>query len=151
MHQYNVLTHYIDAFTATNPTGAFTADTSVQQTVGGEIKAKDAGGTDRYTVTLAPFNDNIIVPGDGSITDGPNSGSLGPTDPVYYTLGNDLAGATQTGVFGTPYAFNTTIALASGYEWRVQPTVTNPSGTIPGNDISVAQTITGEIQDLKML
>ena len=140
-------THYIDAFTATNPAGTFTADTSVQQTVGGEIKAKDAGGTDRYTVTLAPFNDNIIVPGDGGVIDGPDFGGAGPTDPVYYTLGNDLAGATQTGTFGTPYAFNTTISLASGYEWRVQPTITNPSGTIPGNDISVAQTITGEIQE----
>jgi hypothetical protein len=138
-------THYIDAFTATNPAGTFTADTSVQQTVGGEIKAKDAGGTDRYTVTLEPFNDNIVVPGDGGIADGPTV--PGPTDPVYYTLGNDLAGATQTGTFGTPYAFNTTISLASGYEWRVQPTITNPSGTIPGNDISVAQTITGEIQE----
>ena len=145
--------YYIDGFTATNPSGVFSADVSVQQEVGGEIKSKDSGGTDRYTVTLSPFNDNIIVPGDGlgSPSFGSESGSSlgGDTGdgPQYYTLRNDLAGATQTGVFGTPYAFNTTIDLASGYEWRVQPTITNPSGTIPGNDISVAQTITGEIQE----
>jgi hypothetical protein len=143
--------YYIDGFTATNPSGTFTADVSVQQEVGGEIKSKDSGGTDRYTVTLSPFNDNIIVPGSADLTGGGSGGSsFGPTTeeaPTYYTLGGDLAGATQSGVFGTAYAFNTTIALATGYEWRVQPTITNPSGTIPGNDISVAQTITGEIQE----
>jgi len=136
--------YYIDGFTATNPSGTFSANVSVQQEVGGEIKAKDSGGTDKYTVTLSPFNDNIIVPGDGADLGG--SISSGPTGPQYYTLGGDLAGATQTGTFGTPYAFNTTITLAAGYEWRVLPSITNPSGTIPGNDISVAQTITGEIQ-----
>lgn len=130
--------YYIDGFTATNPSGAFSADVSVQQTVGGEILAKDSGGTDRYTVTLSPFNDNIIVPGSGR--------TLETDTTAYYTLGGDLAGATITGEFGDPYAFNTTITLASGYEWRVLPSATNPSGTIPGNDTSVAQTITGEIQ-----
>jgi hypothetical protein len=144
--------YYIDGFTATNPSGVFSADVSVQQEVGGEIKSKDSGGTDKYTVTLSPFNDNIIVPGGG--LGSPSFGSAGGSSlggdtgdgPSYYTLGGDLAGATQTGAFGTPYAFNTTITLASGYEWRVQPSITNPSGTIPGNDVSVAQTITGEIQ-----
>jgi hypothetical protein len=127
--------YYIDGFTATNPSGTFTADVSVQQEVGGEIKSKDSGGTDRYTVTLSPFNDNIIVPGRGD-------------EESFYTLGGDLAGATITGTFGTAYAFNTTVTLASGYEWRVLPSITNPSGTIPGSDTSVAQTITGEIQEI---
>ena len=127
--------YYIDGFTATNPSGTFSANVSVQQEVGGEIKAKDSGGTDRYTVTLSPFNDNIIVPGRGD-------------EESFYTLGGDLAGATITGTFGTAYAFNTTVTLASGYEWRVLPSITNPSGTIPGSDTSVAQTITGEIQEI---
>ena len=131
-------THYIEGFTATNPSGTFSADVSVQQTLGGEILARDAGGNDRYTVTLDPFTDNIITPSTRS--------EAGSPDPVYYSLSGDLAGATRTGLFGDAYAFNTVVTLAPGYEWRVLPSITNPSGTHPASDISVAQTITGEIQ-----
>ena len=133
--------YYINNFTATNPNGTISANASVQQTLAGEIVSK---GATNYTVTLNPLTDNIVVPGgsDGGTPDG--FGSV--PDPVYYTLGGDLAGSTETGAVGDAYSFTTTVTLATGYEWRSGPSITNPSGVHTASNFDVAQVITGEIQ-----
>ena len=124
--------YYINNFTATNPSGTIAADASVQQTLAGEILSK---GATNYTVTLNPLTDSIITPGAGT-----------PADPVYYTLSGDLAGSTETGAVGDAYSFTTTVNLATGYEWRSGPSITNPSGVHTASNFDVAQVITGTIQ-----
>ena len=62
-----------------------------------------------------------------------------------FTLGGDLAGATQSGPAPLSYAFNTTISANSGYEFVTGPTVSNASGTLNGSQ-TVVTTITGELQ-----
>jgi hypothetical protein len=48
-----------------------------------------------------------------------------------YTLGGDLNGTQQSGATPFAYGFNTTVTLASGYEWMggTAPTISNAAGT----------------------
>lgn len=72
------------------------------------------------------------------------SPSLG-TSGVEYTLGGDLAGATQSGPSPLTYAFNTTITPKAGYQFTSGPTITNATGTITGSQ-SVVTSIAGTIE-----
>ena len=129
----------------TNPGGTITADESVEQVLAGNIVLKDTK-PDTVTITLSPFNDNIQTPATRT-EESVGGAGLGPdTDSSsFYSLRGDLAGATQVVQTGQPYGFTTTVELAAGYEWTSGPTITNPSGTAPGGDVSVEQTIAGTI------
>ena len=72
------------------------------------------------------------------------SSGLG-TNGVEYTLGGDLAGATQSGPSPLTYAFNTTISANSGFEFTTGPTITNATGTINGSQ-TVVTNISGVIE-----
>ena len=84
------------------------------------------------TVTLSPFNNNIV---DSS----PGSG---------YTLTGDASGATRVGSVGSSYQFTTGVQLPNGYQFSASApfTASNPSGSIPSGGTSVAQTLTGTIE-----
>ena len=63
-----------------------------------------------------------------------------------YTLGGDLNGAQQSGATPFAYGFNTTVTLASGYEWMggTAPTISNAAGTTPtAGQQTVTTTISG--------
>ena len=112
--------------TVTNASGVFgTADETVYTILEGTVEQiVEPPITATLALTLSP--------------------SLG-TNGVEYTLGGDLAGATQSGPSPLTYAFNTTISANSGYEFTSGPTITNATGTINGSQ-TVVTTITGTIE-----
>ena len=117
-----------DPFTATNPSGTFQlTNINAEQIVGGTIVP-----VAQYTVTMTPLT-NLIVDGTPGA---PN-----------YTLSGDLDGAAVSGPQGTPYSFTTVATPATGFQFNpaIPFTATNPSGTIPGNNLDVEQELQGEI------
>ena len=117
-----------DPFTATNPSGTFQlTNIDVEQKVGGTIVP-----VAQYTVTMTPLTNNITDNTPGA----PN-----------YTLSDDLDGATVVGPQGTSYSFTTVATPNAGFQFNPSDpfTATNPSGTIPGNNLDVPQILGGEI------
>ena len=64
-----------------------------------------------------------------------------------FTLGGDLAGATQSGPAPLTYAFNTTITPSAGYAFTSGPTITNATGTINGSQ-TVVTSISGVLEQV---
>ena len=112
--------------TVTNATGVFgTADETVYTILSGTVsEIVEPPITATLALSLSP--------------------SLG-TSGVEYTLGGDLAGATQSGPSPLTYAFNTTITPNAGYQFTSGPTITNATGTITGSQ-SVVTSIAGTIE-----
>jgi len=119
---------YIDAGDAndiTNDTDAYTTTAKVEKVVS-LTSAEYAsitpnantlylivGALPTYTVTLAFTN------------------TISGTE---YTIGGSQAGATQTGISGSSYAFNTTITPNAGFYFSSGPVITNATGTITTNE-----------------
>lgn len=112
---------FVSGPTVTNASGALTASQTVTTTITGEIQATAVA---QCTATL--FVDNQIT--------GPAAG---------YTISGDQTGATDGGACPNTYAFNTSVALNSGYVWTQNPVVTDAQGTLTGGPAQVTTTITG--------
>ena len=118
------------AFNSTNPSGLIP--------VGGTTVFGELTGTvvplqpNEFVVTMTPLNNNIV--------------DLNPNAPNYTITGN-TQGDSITDVQGANYAFSTTVTPNPGF--RFDPNnpfnATDPSGTIPGNNLDVPQTLTGTI------
>lgn len=118
------------AFNSTNPSGLIP--------VGGATVEGELTGTivplqpNEFVVTMTPLNNNIV--------------DLNPNAPNYTITGN-LQGDSVTDVQGANYSFSTTVTPNPGF--RFDPNnpfnATDPSGTIPGNNLDVPQTLTGTI------
>jgi len=115
--------YFSSAFSATNPSGAISANATVNNTLTGTIANIPAG---TCTATLAIANS---IQGNSS----------------WYTIGGDLAGATDTGTCPNTYSFNTTVTPASGYQFVSGPTITNATGTISGSQ-TVTTFISGTVE-----
>lgn len=115
--------YFSSAFSATNPSGAISANATVNNTLTGTIANIPAG---TCTATLAIANS---IQGNSS----------------WYTIGGDLAGATDTGTCPNTYSFNTTVTPASGYQFVSGPTITNANGTISGSQ-TVTTFISGTVE-----
>ena len=117
-----------DPFTATNPSGTFQlTNIDEEQIVGGTIVP-----VAQYTVTMTPLTNQIVDNTPGA----PN-----------YTLSGDSDGTAVSGPEGTAYSFSTLATPGAGFQFNpANPfTATNPSGTIPGNNLDVEQILQGEI------
>jgi hypothetical protein len=115
--------YFSSAFSATNPSGSITADLTVNNTLTGTIADIPVG---TCTATLAISNS---IQGNSS----------------WYTIGGDLAGATDTGTCPNPYAFNTTVTPVAGYQFASGPTITNANGTISGSQ-TVTTFLSGTVE-----
>ena len=115
--------YFSSAFSATNPSGSITADLTVNNTLTGTIADIPAG---TCTATLAIANS---IQGNSS----------------WYTIGGDLAGATDTGTCPNTYAFNTTVTPVAGYQFVSGPTITNANGTISGSQ-TVTTFLSGTVE-----
>ena len=115
--------YFSSAFSATNPSGSITADLTVNNTLTGTIADIPVG---TCTATLAIANS---IQGNSS----------------WYTIGGDLAGATDTGTCPNPYAFNTTVTPVAGYQFASGPTITNANGTISGSQ-TVTTFLSGTVE-----
>jgi len=115
--------YFSSAFSATNPSGVITADATITNTLTGTIADIPAA---QCTATLAISNS---IQGNSS----------------WYTIGGDLAGATQSGACPKTYSFNTTVTPAPGYQFVSGPTVTNASGTISGSQ-TVTTFLSGTVE-----
>ncbi len=118
------------AFASTNPSGLIP--------VGGATVNGELTGTivplppNDFVVTMTPLTNNIV--------------DLNPGAPNYTITGN-LQGDTITGQQGTVYAFTTVVTPNQGYRFDTNNPFnpTNPSGTIPGNNLDVEQVLAGKI------
>jgi hypothetical protein len=118
------------AFSSTNPSGLIP--------VGGATVNGELTGTivplppNDFVVTMTPLTNNIV--------------DLNPGAPNYTITGN-LQGDTITGQQGTAYAFTTVVTPNQGYRFDTNNPFnpTNPSGTIPGNNLDVEQVLAGKI------
>ena len=124
----SLVKNYIDAGDAndiTNDTDAYTTTAKVEKVVS-LTSAEYAsitpnantlylivGALPTYTVTLAFTN------------------TISGTE---YTIGGSQAGATQVGISGSSYAFNTTITPNAGFYFSSGPVITNATGTITTNE-----------------
>jgi len=115
--------YFSSAFSATNPSGSITADLTVNNTLTGTIADIPAG---TCTATLAISNS---IQGNAA----------------WYTIGGDLAGATDTGTCPNTYAFNTTVTPVAGYQFVSGPTIINANGTISGSQ-TVTTFLSGTVE-----
>lgn len=115
--------YFSSAFSATNPSGSITADLTVNNTLTGTIADIPAG---TCTATLAIANS---IQGNAA----------------WYTIGGDLAGATDTDTCPNTYAFNTTVTPVAGYQFVSGPTITNANGTISGSQ-TVTTFLSGTVE-----
>jgi hypothetical protein len=115
--------YFSSAFSATNPSGVIAADATVVNTLTGTIADIPAA---QCTATLAISNS---IQGNSS----------------WYTIGGNLAGATDSGACPHTYAFNTTVTPVAGYQFVSGPTITNASGTISGNQ-TVTTFLSGTVE-----
>jgi hypothetical protein len=115
--------YFSSAFSATNPSGSITADLTVNNTLTGTIADIPVG---TCTATLAIANS---IQGNSS----------------WYTIGGDLAGATDTDTCPNAYAFNTTVTPVAGYQFASGPTITNANGTISGSQ-TVTTFLSGTVE-----
>ena len=115
--------YFSSAFSATNPSGSITADLTVNNTLTGTIADIPAG---TCTATLAIANS---IQGNAA----------------WYTIGGDLAGATDTGTCPNTYAFNTTVTPVAGYQFVSGPTIDNADGTISGSQ-TVTTFLSGTVE-----
>ena len=115
--------YFSSAFSATNPSGAISANATVNNTLTGTIADIPAA---QCTATLAISNS---IQGNAS----------------FYTIGGDLAGATDTGPCPNVYSFNTTVTPVSGYQFTSGPTVNDANGTISGSQ-TVTTFISGTVE-----
>lgn len=118
------------AFASTNPSGLIP--------VGGATVNGELTGTivplqpNEFVVTMTPLTNNII--------------DLNPGAPNYTITGN-LQGDTVTDIQGASYSFTTLVTPNQGYKFDTNNPFnpTNPSGTIPGNNLDVEQVLVGRI------
>ncbi len=115
--------YFSSAFSATNPSGSITADLTVNNTLTGTIADIPAG---TCTATLAIANS---IQGNAA----------------WYTIGGDLAGATDTGTCPNTYAFNTTVTPVAGYQFVSGPTIDDADGTISGSQ-TVTTFLSGTVE-----
>ena len=108
----------------TNAVGLFSADETVNTILSGTVS-------------------QIVVPGITATLSVSTAGVSG----TQFTLGGDLAGATQSGPAPLTYAFNTTITPSAGYEFTSGPTITNATGTINGSQ-TVVTSISGVLEQV---
>jgi hypothetical protein len=64
---------------------------------------------------------------------------------AWYTIGGNLAGATDAGTCPNTYAFNTTVTPVAGYQFVSGPTITNANGTISGSQ-TVTTFLSGTVE-----
>ena len=118
------------AFASTNPTGLIPVGGA---TVNGELTGTVVAlPPNEFVVTMTPLTNNIE--------------DLNPGAPNY-TITGSLQGDTITGQQGTPYSFTTVVTPNQGYQFDTNNPFnpTNPSGTIPGNNLDVEQVLAGKI------
>jgi hypothetical protein len=115
--------YFSSAFSATNPSGVITADATVNNTLTGTIADIPAG---TCTATLAISNSIL-------------------GNSAWYTIGGDLAGATDSGTCPNTYSFSTTVTPNSGYQFVSGPTVNNAAGTISGSQ-TVTTFLSGTVE-----
>ena len=118
------------AFASTNPTGLIPVGGA---TVNGELTGTVVAlPPNEFVVTMTPLTNNIE--------------DLNPGAPNY-TITGSLQGDTITRQQGQPYAFTTVVTPNQGYQFDTNNpfNATNPSGTVPSNNLDVEQVLAGKI------
>ena len=111
-----------------SPANGNLANTTVTSTVTGVLQA----ATPSTCITTLAIQDNII-----------NNSGVQPA--VAYTIGGDLAGATDSGNCPNAYNFVTTVTPNSGYQFTAAIGVVNAQGTSSTSE-TVTTTITGTVE-----